>query len=219
MRALMTPELATRGATRAARPACLIVMAPALDTWASGLPGLSNTIRPAMKLVLLIPGALTISPAVSTWAPLWNITPDGFVMTICPLAEMRPAMLEGSGPVTRFSVTALLLGWMNWTAWSRPTSKLRQSMAARWLAWLMVVLVLFWPMLAAPATTWPPWGRALAAGCAAAWLTNTARVAACSAVLRSRLARPRRTVPRTSFAAIERAIPYSPAQPIMARTV
>ena len=36
-------------------------------------------------------------------------------------------------------------------------------------------------MAALPATTWPPWGRALGAGCAAAGTTKARLIAACSA--------------------------------------
>jgi hypothetical protein len=53
--------------------------------------------------------------------------------TIWPLASIRPAICEGSGPVTRFSATALAEGWAKVTLCWRPTSKLCQSIAARWL--------------------------------------------------------------------------------------
>ena len=66
----MTPELATCGATRAARPACRTVMVPAFVTAALGFAAWSNTIRPAMKLALPMPAADTISPALFTWEPL-----------------------------------------------------------------------------------------------------------------------------------------------------
>ena len=68
--ALMVPELATDGATNAARPAPRTVSVPWLITLASGFAGWSNTILPAMKLPLEIPTAVTISPFVLTWAPL-----------------------------------------------------------------------------------------------------------------------------------------------------
>ena len=68
--AWITPELATRGATSAASPASRTVMVPAFETCAPGFGAWSNTMRPAMKLAGVIPAALTISPAVSTCAPL-----------------------------------------------------------------------------------------------------------------------------------------------------
>ena len=66
----MVPELATRGATSAASPACLTVMLPWLSMRAFGSPGWSNFMTPAMKFWLLMPAALTITPAALTWAPL-----------------------------------------------------------------------------------------------------------------------------------------------------
>jgi hypothetical protein len=56
-------------------------------------------------LPLLILAALTISPLVLTWAPLKKVTPDWLISTTCPLASMRPAICDGSPPVTRFTVT------------------------------------------------------------------------------------------------------------------
>ena len=53
---------------------------------------------------------------------------------------MRPAICDGSGPVTRFSATALADGWLKVTLCWLPTSKLFQSIAARWLDWVIWVL-------------------------------------------------------------------------------
>ena len=130
-RAVITPELATCGATKAASPAWPTVMLPAFVTAAPGLAGRSNTSLPAMKFCVLIPGALTISPLTSTCAPRENATPAALVMMTLPFALIRPAITEGSGPTTRFSVTALALGWLNCTVCWLPTSKLCQLMAAR----------------------------------------------------------------------------------------
>ncbi len=66
----MVPELATEGATRAASPACLTVMVPAFSMRAPGLPAWSNTILPAMKFWLVMPGALTMRLWALTWEPL-----------------------------------------------------------------------------------------------------------------------------------------------------
>ena len=110
--------------------------------------------------------------------------------TIWPLAVMRPAIAEGSGPMTRLSVTAVGPGCWKVTACWLPTSKLRQSIAARGLDCVMVVVRGAVAMLAWPATTWPPVGRALGAGCARAG--PHARPAAVRAVVASiaNLARP-----------------------------
>ena len=74
--ALMTPELATRGATSAARPAWLTVIVPRFSTFALRCAAWSNTMLPAMKFALLMPTAVTISPVVLTWAPSKNVRPD-----------------------------------------------------------------------------------------------------------------------------------------------
>ena len=69
IRAVMVPEFATDGATRAASPACLTVMVPAFTIRASGFASRSNTIRPAMKLRLPMPAALTTTLCALTCAP------------------------------------------------------------------------------------------------------------------------------------------------------
>ena len=51
-----------------------------------------------------------------TWAPWENTTPEGLTSTIVPLAVIRPAICDGSDPVTRLSAIAPLLGWLNCTA-------------------------------------------------------------------------------------------------------
>ena len=79
-------------------------------------------------------------------------------MMICPLAPIRPAICDGSGPSTRFSATEPIEGWLNRTDCWLPISKLCQLMAARGLDWSMVVVVAFCAMAAAPAVTTPPVG-------------------------------------------------------------
>ena len=161
-RAVILPRLATWGATSAASPASRTVISPWFSMRASARPGWSNTIRPPrMKAPFAILAVETSSPAASTCAPRWNTTPDWLTMATCPLAWMRPAMAEGSGPVTRFSVTEPVEGCWNCTLWSRPISKLRQSMAARSVDWVMVVREAPCWMVAVPATTRPPCGWAL----------------------------------------------------------
>jgi len=131
--------------------------------------------------------------------------------SMLPFATICPAIFDGSGPVTRFSVTALVLGWLNRTACCAPTSNPCQSIAARWLDWLITVCAGLCPMLAAPATTCPPTGRALGAGCADTWPANTNAPAACNAVPRSNAPRPCRTVPTRNPASVRRAIERPPS--------
>ena len=69
-------------------------------------------------------------------------------------------MLDGSEPSTRLSSTELLLGCSTRTDSPAAMLKLCQLMAAFWVDWLMVVLSALLLMLAAPATTAPPAGRA-----------------------------------------------------------
>src|SRR6185312_13885624 len=121
MLARMTPELTTRGATSAARPCSFIVMVPWLTIWAPGFGAWSNTILPAMKLLLLIPAADTTSPAVFTTAPSLKNTPAWLTSTTRPFASICPAMVDGSGPITRLSVVAVLLGCWYWTVYCAPT--------------------------------------------------------------------------------------------------
>ena len=222
MRAVMTPELATDGATNAASPASFTVMAPWFSIRASGRAAWSNTMRPAMKFWVEMPAALTTTLWALTWEPWWKTTPEGFTSTSCPFALMRPAMAEGSGPVTRLSVTEALLGCWKVTDWLRPTSNERQSMAARLLDWLIVVDVGALLMAAVPATTWPPCGRAFGAGCAAAGRTGIAPgtakarpTTACSAVLRNRCRRFTRSW--TGFAAVRDILAISRLSPIPCR--
>ncbi len=139
--------------------------------------------------------ALTTRPLVLTCAPLKNITPDWFTSTTWPFASMRPAIREGSGPTTRFSVMALADGCRKSTRCWLPTSKLCQFTAARWVDWLIVVVFAVWPMAAEPATTTPPVGRAFGAGWASAGSDSTSIAVACSAVLTIRAERLRRTTP------------------------
>ncbi len=91
--------------------------------------------------------------------------------------------------MTRFSATALAEGWLNVTLCWLPTSKLFQSMAARWDDWSIRVLPPVWLIAAAPPTTMPPAGRAFGAGCAAAGSASTSRTVVCKAVVISRAER------------------------------
>src|SRR3990172_4961119 len=100
------------------------------------------------------------SPPTFTCAPLPNKMPFGFIRNTLPLADRLPRMLEGSEPSTRLSAIELLLGWTNWTASLCPMLKLCQLIATFWLDWLMVILPGLPAMLALPADTAPPVGRA-----------------------------------------------------------
>ena len=73
-----------------------------------------------------------------------------------------PSMVEALAPVTRFSVMALELGWLNWTLLPWPTEKDCQLMMAFEVVWLISVLAPAAEICAWPATTEPPVGCALA---------------------------------------------------------
>ena len=100
------------------------------------------------------------SPPTLTDAPWPNRMPFGLTRNTLPLADRLPRMLEGSEPSTRLSATELLLGCTNWTASPAAMLKLCQLIAAFWVDWLMVVLPAPVLMLAPPAATTPPAGRA-----------------------------------------------------------
>ena len=134
-----------------------------------------------MKLLSLMPAAETTRPAVSTCEPLVKMTPDWLMSTTWPFARMRPPICEGSPPSTRFSAMALAPGWLNCTVCALPTLKLCQLRAARWLCWLIVVVVGPAVIVAWPALTAPPVGRAFGASWAWAGMAN-----ATSAVVRNK---------------------------------
>ena len=50
------------------------------------------------------------TPAASTCAPRPKVMPFGFTKTTCPFALIAPSITDGEDPVTRFKVTAELLG-------------------------------------------------------------------------------------------------------------
>src|SRR6185369_7651700 len=101
-------------------------------------------------------------PATFTCAPWANRMPFGFTRNTLPLADRLPRMLEGSGPVTRLSATELEFGCTNLTASTCPILKLCQLMAAFWLDWVMVMVPAPPEIVALPAETAPPVGRAWA---------------------------------------------------------
>jgi hypothetical protein len=81
-----------------------------------------------------------------------------------PLAVSWPSMAEGFPSWMRFSATAAAEGWWKGTLSPPPTLKLPQSITARRDAWSTVVWVAPDVMVAYPALTCPPAGRAEAVG-------------------------------------------------------
>src|SRR6185295_15969090 len=100
------------------------------------------------------------SPPTLTCAPLANRMPFGFTRNTLPLADRLPKMFDGSDPSTRLRATELLLGCTNLTASACPMLKPCQLIATFWLDWLIVMLPAPLAMLAPPADTAPPDGRA-----------------------------------------------------------
>src|SRR5215472_6895571 len=164
----MTPELATFGATRAAKPCFATVMVPALVTVALGLgEGMLKFIRPAMKSAFLMSAGVATIVLTSTWAPSVKTMPLWLTSTIRPLASIWPAMTEGSPPVTRLSVTEVAEGCRKTVVSPGAMLKLCQLMTAEPDDWLIWVRFAFCVIVAVPATTEPPAGLA-AAGTAVA---------------------------------------------------
>ena len=124
---------------------------------------MEKLVFPAMKSWLRMSAVDTTSELTLTWLPFSNTTPEPLTSTTLPLAVMLPAMIEGSGPTTRFSVVALELGCWKSMVCAEPMLKLCQFTAASWLACCTVVTVVVWLMLACPATSWPPCGRVVGA--------------------------------------------------------
>ena len=63
----------------------------------------------------LMPDVVTTNPAALTCEPLLKATPDWFISTIWPLAEILPAICDGSGPTTLFRVMDCAEGCLNVT--------------------------------------------------------------------------------------------------------
>ena len=190
-RARISPVFETRGPASTAMPRSMTVMRPSLRTCAPGCAAWSKRMRPAMKFSLVIPGAVAISAPTSTWAPRVNRMPDWLTSATPPLAVMRPAITEGSGPTTRFSVQLPALGCWNCTVCPAPTLKPCQLIAARSVPCVMVVCVPVCAMPACPATTCPPVGA-----CACA--PKLASATGSSAVVRNNHARGAAMGPRRS---------------------
>ena len=180
-------------------------MVPWLITAAPGLAGLVNASLPAFRFASVMPIAETTSDWAFTSEPLVNSTPDWLISTSWSLAVILPAITDGSGPTTWLMVTDCADGAVNDTVPAVPTSKLRQFTEAEEVLCVTSSVAPLWLMVAAPATTLPPVGNAvaerLAARAAKAVGTLWARAApcpetdtastttACSAVLRNRALR------------------------------
>ena len=112
---------------------------------------------------------------------------------ICPLALICPAICDGSGPITRFSATADADGCTKSTVCCDPTLKLCQLIDTRGLdwAWVIVVVLALVPIVALPAVTLPPLGRAFGASCARPGVASRRDATVPRAVRDSSVARPR----------------------------
>jgi hypothetical protein len=162
--------------------------AAVLDPRAGRAEGWSKAMRPAMKAWLVVSAVVAISPATSTCAPPWKTMPEGFTSATPPLEVSRPAMAEGSGPVTRCSDQDPAPGWRISTWCPAPMSKPRHSITARLLDWVTCVRAGVCAICACPATTAPPCGRAEGA-CAAAMAGASRAVLASSRRRRRPIAR------------------------------
>ncbi len=176
-RAVTMPSLLTVGASRATRPPSAAVISPWL-TMPPLAPLREKTALPARKSASVIDRVEATSPPTSTWLPLPNSTPFRLISHTWPLAESLPWIWLASPAMTRLRATALVEGWMNWTAALLPMLKLCQLMMALSEPWVTVIWLPLWATPAWPATTWAPVGRALAAKVPAAWAKAGSKMAA-----------------------------------------
>ena len=134
-------------------------MAPALETSAREAP--VKTSRPAMKSELATSRVEAVKPPPTRTCPVAVIaTPFGLTRKTRPFEVRAPAMDEGRSPVTRFSTAALVPGRSKATVRPCPTEKLFQLTTARLVDWVTVTAPSPVVMLATPAATDPPEGRA-----------------------------------------------------------
>src|SRR6186713_870282 len=115
-----------------------------------------------MKSWLLMESVEATKPPTLTWLPAPNSTPFGFRINTWPFAVRLPRNSLGLLPVMRFSAIADALGWLKTSASLAAVDRLVQSIATRWLLWLMVVVLPTVAIPAAPADT-------LALAASAAW--------------------------------------------------
>ena len=106
-----------------------------------------------MKSALLMDNVEATRPPTLTCEPAPNRMPLGLRIKTWPLAVRLPSRVLALLPVMRLSAIAWALGWTNTSASLEAVESLVQSMARRWLAWLMVVVVPEVLTLPAPAVT------------------------------------------------------------------
>ncbi len=162
MRAAITPWLLTLAPSSATEPPPWVLMLPWLSTVAPLVP--VNLACPAKKSLSPRLSVEATKPPTFTLACGPNKMPLGLSKNTWPLDDRRPKMLEASAPSTRLSSTAWLLGCTNCTPSPAPMLKLCQLMTALGVVWVMVLCWALLLILAAPAATTPPWGKAAACG-------------------------------------------------------
>src|SRR4051812_35367302 len=163
--ALMVPEFATDGATKAASPAPATVIVPALDTEPAVAPEMANeAVLPDMKSVTLMLPVEAIRPPTFTLAVGPNSTPFGLRIITCPLAPRMPSiMLWPPAKPMRLTATELAPGWVKFTEAPLPMLNVDQSMTARCEVWFTTIeLAVGVVIKAAPAVMVPPVGSACA---------------------------------------------------------
>ena len=120
---------------------------------------------PAMKSLSAISADEATKPRPTFTTPVLVMAiPLGLMRNTLPVASISPAMVEAVVPVTRDSVALLASGCTKTTLSPAATLKLFQLITAFALVCVMVTLPLVdAPMVALPATTVPPVGKAGAA--------------------------------------------------------
>src|SRR5690348_2277158 len=115
----MTPWLLTPGATKAARPACAMVIVPWLTTAALALPGWLRLRLPPLTKVLMSlrvgEDVVATRPATSTCALGPNQMPLGLARTMRPFELNEPKIWDGLLPVTFSSCVDVEFGCVTLT--------------------------------------------------------------------------------------------------------
>ncbi|MCY1167690.1 hypothetical protein D9M73_76600 [compost metagenome] len=106
-----------------------------------------------MKSALLMLSVEATRPPTLTCEPAPNSTPLGFRIKTWPLAVRLPSSSLGLLPVMRLRAIAEALGWLKTSASFVRVDKLVQSIATRWLPWLIVVVLPTVARLAVPMDT------------------------------------------------------------------
>ena len=156
----MLPSLLTLGAIRATTPPGMALITPWFSTLPALPPVLKNLFFPARKSLSEMLSDEATSPPTSTREVLPKIMPEGFRRKTCPLDESEPIICDGLWPEIRLSAPAALLGWLKRTAALAPMLKLFQLAISCCDDWFTVIWVPLTPMVALPAVTCPPPGKA-----------------------------------------------------------